>query len=174
MAMVSTHSGPFHDEVNALRLDFVVSALMNCPESLAPLLHAKLRLAARRLARVAKLDEQVALDVMARVVGAVSWPALDKQLRAVHSTATEATDPTRWLNPFTPAAVLLCEPVAGVALDAGTAQRFEALARSIARQSMQRLQDVRDGVCARFCGCDSWDDAVYGAGPTPTWRPTNL
>jgi hypothetical protein len=171
--MSSVHPGTFRAEASALGLDFVVSALENCPESLAPLLHAKLRLAARRLARVGKVDEHVALDVMARVVGAVSWPVLDLQLGAAH-LATETPDPARWLNQYTPVVVLLCEPVTGVALDAVTVRSFEALARVIAQQSMQCLRDVLDGVCARFCGCDAWDDAAHGAKPAPTWRPTNF
>jgi hypothetical protein len=171
--MSSVHPGSFRAEASALGLDFVVSALEKCPDSLAPLLHAKLRLAARRLARITKIDEHVALDVMARVVGVVSWPVLDLQLGAVRP-ATETTDPARWLNQYSPVVVLLCDPVTGVALDAATVRSFEVLARAMAQQSMQRLRDVLDGVCARFCGCDAWDDAVRGAKPAPSWQPTNF
>jgi hypothetical protein len=171
--MVSVHLGPFHAEVCALGLEFVTSALAKYPESLAPLLHAKLRLAARRLARAAAIDELLALDVMARIVGAQSWPLVDLQLGAAQRAA-DATQSTGWLNAFTPVAVLLCEPVAGVALNMVAARSFEALSRSMARHSTQRLQLVRDGVCARFCGCDCWDDAVYGTGPSSAWLPTTI
>jgi hypothetical protein len=174
--MPSVHPGTFRAEASALGLDFVVSALTNCPESLAPLLHAKLRLAARRLARATKMDEHAALDVMARVVSARSWPVLDLQLGAVPlaTESAESAESTAWLNPFTPAVVLLCEPVTGVALDSAVVRSFEALARAIGQQSMQRWRDVLDGVCARFCGCDAWEDAVHGARPGPSWRPTNF
>jgi hypothetical protein len=171
--MSSVHPGSFRAEASALGLDFVVSALENCPESLAPLLHAKLRLAGRRLARVSKIDEHVALDIMARVVGAISWPVLELHLGAMRG-APGTSDPAPWLNPYTPVVVLLCEPVTGVALDAVTVRSFEALARAMAQQSMQRLRDVLDGVCARFSGCDAWEDAVRGAKPAPSWQPTNF
>lgn len=155
----------------SLGLAFVVNAASNCPGDLGRLLKAKVKMAARRLARVSHGDETTAYDAVAQAIGFESGAALDRHL-ARGPDATSGRMANDWRESLAPCVVLLAEPPAGHPLSDEHVDAFERFAQALSRHTGVTIATILDEVCARACFCTRWSDARQGHLPSPDWAPT--
>ena len=155
----------------SLGLAFVVNAASNCPGDLARLLTAKVKMAARRLARVSHGDEASAYDAVAGAIGFASGAALDAHLaRGPDALSGRMADD--WRQALAPCVVLLAEPPAGHPLSDEHVDAFERFAQALSARTGLTTATLLDEVCARACFCTRWSDARLGHTPSPDWVPT--
>ncbi len=155
----------------SLGLAFVVNAASSCPGDLGRLLQAKVKMAARRVARVSHGDEAAAYDAVAQALGFDSGAALDHHLaRGPDALSGRMADD--WRESLAPCVVLLAEPPAGQPLSDEHVDAFERFAQALARQTGVTTTTILDEVCARACFCTRWSDARQGHSPSADWAPT--
>jgi hypothetical protein len=155
----------------SLGLAFVVNAASSCPGDLGRLLKAKVKMAARRLARVSHGDEAAAYDAVAQAIGFESGAALDQHLaRGPDAASGRMADD--WRESLAPCVVLLAEPPAGQPLSDEHVNAFERFAKALSQRSGVTTAAILDAVCARACFCTHWSDARQGQSPSPDWAAT--
>jgi hypothetical protein len=155
----------------SLGLAFVVNAASSCPGDLGRLLRAKVKMAARRLARVSHGDEATACDSVAQAIGFDSGAALDHHLaRGPDALSGRMADD--WRESLAYGVVLLAEPPVGQPLSDEHVHAFERFAQALSRRSGVTMATILDEVCARACFCTRWSDARQGHSPSPDWVPT--
>jgi hypothetical protein len=169
--MTETTAESFDVLALSLGLAFVVNAASSCPGDLGRLLQAKVKMAARRLARVSQGDEARAYEAVACALGFASGAALDRHL-ALGPDAPSGRLADDWRESLAPGVVLLAEPPTGQPLSDEHVAAFERFADALAHQTGLDRSTLLDAVCARACYCTRWSDALQGHSPSPDWAAT--
>lgn len=118
-------------------------------------LEARIKFAAKLLAKAADIPHSRALDVMAQALRFPSWHHLSAHLGRAADFAPGPL-PAGWLDALSSAVVLMASAEADVTMPSAQLDAFEALGETLAMLTDAPKQKVLDEVSAGLCAGRSW------------------
>lgn len=125
------------------------------PAEQAELLQARIKFAAKLLAKAADISHSSALDAMAQALRFPSWHHLSAHLGRAADVAPGPL-PAGWLDALSTAVVLTARAETEVTMPSAQLDAFEALGETLAMLTDAPKQKVLDQVSAGLCAGRSW------------------